>query len=181
VRKIAFTVSVLLTAVLAGCAASAASPEVSSPQALSSQAPSLQAATASTEPSAPNAAASVPPSLSPSPTPAANVISLSEWKVSLPSTMKAGKITFNIDNIGASDHELIAFRSNLDPLSFPQVKGDVDEDGKGIVQVTDGEDIPVGGSQTRTIDLTKPGSYVFMCNIPGHFHQGMYAVVTVTK
>ena len=47
--------------------------------------------------------------------------------------------------------------------------------------MTDGDDIAAGGTQVRTIDMTKPGQYVFMCNIPGHFHEGMYAVVTVTK
>ena len=95
--------------------------------------------------------------------------------------MKAGKVDFTINNAGAIEHELIAFRSNLDPLSFPKADGDVDENGKGIVQVTDGDDIAAGGTQTRTIDLTEPGKYVFMCNIPGHFLKGMYAVVTVTK
>jgi uncharacterized cupredoxin-like copper-binding protein len=34
------------------------------------------------------------------------------------------------------------------------------------------------GTQARTIDLT-PGKYLFVCNIPGHFKQGMYTVVTV--
>jgi uncharacterized cupredoxin-like copper-binding protein len=177
-KKLAFSISVVLTAMLAGCAASAASPAVSSLPAPSSQTASLEPA-ASAAPTASVATPSVAPS--PSASLAPNVITLSEWKVGLPSTMKAGKITFAIDNIGAAEHELIAFRSNLAPLSFPQVNGDVNEDGKGIVQVTDGDDIPVGGTQTRTIDLTKVGTYVFMCNIPGHFHEGMYATVTVTK
>jgi uncharacterized cupredoxin-like copper-binding protein len=176
-QKLAFPVSILLTALLAGCAAAGGSGTASSPQAAPSQ-PAPQSATASAEATR-SPAASAAPSAAPSAPP--NTITLSEWKVGLPSTIKAAKITFTINNTGAAEHELIAFRSKLDPLSFPQVKGDVDESGKGIVQVTDGEDISVGGTQARTIDLTTPGTYVFMCNIPGHFHLGMYAVVTVTK
>jgi uncharacterized cupredoxin-like copper-binding protein len=95
--------------------------------------------------------------------------------------MKASKVAFTISNAGTIEHELIAFRSNLDPLAFPKVDGDVDEAGQGIDQVTDGDDIAPGATQARVIDLTKPGKYVFMCNIPGHFLKGMYAVVTVTK
>ena len=33
--------------------------------------------------------------------------------------MKAGNVTFTINNAGAAEHELIAFRSNLAPLEFP--------------------------------------------------------------
>ena len=34
-------------------------------------------------------------------------------------------------------------------------------------------------AQVRTIDLSEPGTYVFLCNLPGHFKSGMYATVTV--
>jgi uncharacterized cupredoxin-like copper-binding protein len=33
--------------------------------------------------------------------------------------------------------------------------------------------------QTRTVDLTKPGRYLFVCNIPGR-QTGMFSEVTVT-
>jgi len=179
VQKLALSLSILLATMLAACGGGAGAPAASSSPASASQA----AAAPTAQASQPTTASTVPASLAPSVAPSAapNTITLSEWKIGLPSTIKAGKIKFTIDNVGVAEHELIAFRSNLAPLSFPQVKGDVDESGKGIVQVTDGDDIAVGGTQTRTVDLTKPGNYVFMCNIPGHFHLGMYAVVTVTK
>jgi uncharacterized cupredoxin-like copper-binding protein len=44
--------------------------------------------------------------------------------------------------------------------------------------VSDGDNIDPGGTQTRSVDL-KPGKDLFVCNIPGHFKQGMYEVVTV--
>ncbi len=96
--------------------------------------------------------------------------------------MKAGQVTFTITNLGVAPHELLVFRSNLDPSAYPKDKaGDINEKGKGITQVSDGANIDPGASQTRTIDLTTPGKYLFVCNIPGHFMQGMFTVVMVTK
>ncbi len=179
VKKIAVTASILLLASLAACSTSGAAPSAASTPAASSPASVSESASASVAPTASPATGSASPVQSASS--GANTITLTEWKVALPTTMKAGKVDFTINNAGAIEHELIAFRSDLDPKSFPRADGDIDENGNGIVQVTDGDDIAAGGTQTRTIDLTKPGKYVFLCNIPGHFLKGMYAVVTVTK
>jgi uncharacterized cupredoxin-like copper-binding protein len=54
------------------------------------------------------------------------------------------------------------------------------EDGPGITLVSDGDNLDPGTTQTRTVDLTQPGSYLFVCNIPGHFKAGMFSAVTVT-
>ena len=120
-QKLALPVTVLLTALLAACAAAGTSPTV--PPATSSPAAAPQGASAvptSSEAPSVSLAPSVAPAASPSAV--ANTITLSEWKVALPATMKAGIITFTIDNAGAAEHELIAFRSNLAPLGFPQAK-----------------------------------------------------------
>ena len=34
--------------------------------------------------------------------------------------------------------------------------------------------------QQRIIDLSTPGKYLFVCNLPSHFGQGMQTLVTVT-
>ncbi len=107
-------------------------------------------------------------------------ISLSEWKVAVASTMKAGPTSFTITNMGTTPHELLVFKSDLDPSAYPtDAAGDIKETGAGVILVSDGENIELGGSQPRTVDLS-PGKYVFVCNIPGHFKQGMFTVVTVT-
>ena len=111
----------------------------------------------------------------------ADAIQVREWKVTMPTEVKAGMVSFTITNAGTTAHELIGFRSALDPVAYPRKpNGDVNEEGKGITPMTDGPDIEPGMTQTRTIDLTTPGKYTFMCNLPGHFQQGMYTVVTVT-
>jgi uncharacterized cupredoxin-like copper-binding protein len=108
-------------------------------------------------------------------------VNLAEWKVAFSSaTFKAGKVTFDIKNDGKIVHELIAVRTDL-PLSKLPLKpdGDINEEDPSVPNATDGDNIDPGKAQTRAIDLT-PGTYVFMCNLPGHFKAGMHEVITVT-
>ena len=95
--------------------------------------------------------------------------------------MVAGRVNLSITNIGTIQHELLVFKSDLAPAAYPvDKKGDIVEDGPGINLVSDGENIDPGKTQARTVDLTQPGAYLFVCNIPGHFKAGMFSVVTVT-
>jgi uncharacterized cupredoxin-like copper-binding protein len=106
-------------------------------------------------------------------------ISLSEWKVVTAPTLKPGTVNFTITNVGTQPHELLVFKSDLAPSAYPtDAAGDIIEDGTGVTLVSDGENIDPAGSQERTVDLT-PGTYLFVCNIPGHFKQGMSSIVTV--
>jgi uncharacterized cupredoxin-like copper-binding protein len=107
-------------------------------------------------------------------------IAISEMKVDVSPTFAAGKYTFTITNTGTLPHELLAFKSDLAQANFPtDSTGDVVEDGPGITKTSDGDNIDPGKSQTREIDL-KPGTYLFTCNLAGHYHGGMHTVVTVT-
>jgi uncharacterized cupredoxin-like copper-binding protein len=112
---------------------------------------------------------------------ATEAVSLSEWKVAAASTFKAGTATFTISNAGTVPHEFLIFKSNLKASAYPtDASGDIEEDGAGVTLLSDGENIAVGGNQSRTVALT-PGKYLFVCNIPGHFKQGMFTAVTVTS
>jgi uncharacterized cupredoxin-like copper-binding protein len=117
-------------------------------------------------------------------TPAAEQVyipaALSEWRVAVPATIKPGTVNLEAANFGTIQHELLVFKSDLPPSAFPiDSKGDIIEDGPGITLVSDGDNIDPGKTQTRTVDLTQPGTYLFVCNIPGHFKAGMFSVVTV--
>jgi uncharacterized cupredoxin-like copper-binding protein len=106
---------------------------------------------------------------------------LSEWHVAVPSTIKAGTVNLEAANFGTIQHELLVFKSDLPPSAYPvDQMGHIIEDGPGITLVSDGDNIDPGKTQTRTVDLTQPGTYLFVCNIPGHFKAGMFSVVTVT-
>lgn len=92
-------------------------------------------------------------------------------------TTKAGAVEISAPNDGATIHELVLAKSNLDPAKLPTIgDGEVDEEALDVP----GEipDVPAGETGTATIDLT-PGKYVIFCNLPGHYAQGMYGSLTV--
>jgi len=106
-------------------------------------------------------------------------VSLTEWKVTVAGAIKSGKTDLTITNAGAVPHELLVFKSDLKPSAYPtDPAGDIKEEGAGVNLVSDGDNIDPAGTQTRSVDLA-PGKYLFVCNIPGHFKQGMFTVVTV--
>ena len=136
------------------------------------------------EASAPAAAHAATPSTSVPPAAAGTIpVTLSEYKVSLPTTtVTAGVKTLQITNAGTMQHELLVFHpdASIDPSNLPVgADGNISEDAPGINKVSDGDNIGSGKSQTRQIDLTKPGTYVFVCNLPGHYKLGMWTVVVV--
>jgi uncharacterized cupredoxin-like copper-binding protein len=99
---------------------------------------------------------------------------------------EAGEITFNVENVGPDDvHEFVIMKTELDPDALPTVDdGSVDEAGEGIEVIDEIEDIPVGETQTLTVDL-EAGSYVLVCNIydetenEAHYAEGMRTAFTV--
>lgn len=116
------------------------------------------------------------------PAPAATVgpVALSDFHVEAASTaVGPGRTTFQITNGGAVEHELLVFRSDLAPTAYPLKDGNIDEESPRITKVSDGDNLLPGSSQTRTVDLSTAGTYLFVCNLPGHFKAGMFTVVTV--
>jgi hypothetical protein len=140
--------------------------------------PPLQSAT--TDPTSPPPASPIASATPPSASPASGAtVSLTEWKVTVVGTIKSGKTDLTITNAGVAPHELLVFKSDLKPSAYPtDAAGDIKEEGAGVKLVSDGDNIDPAGTQARSIDLA-PGKYLFVCNIPGHFKQGMFTVVTV--
>lgn len=105
---------------------------------------------------------------------------LANYQISLSSTSaSAGSVTFRVTN-NAEDmlHEFVIVKSDLAADSLPlNDDGDVDED--QITVVDEIEDIESGSTEFLTVDLD-PGHYVIMCNLPGHYAQGMHVDFTVT-
>jgi uncharacterized cupredoxin-like copper-binding protein len=95
-----------------------------------------------------------------------------------PASAPAGDITFTANNVGAEEHELIVYLSDEDPGALP-VEGDLavlDEDAElGEIEP---EDLQPGAAGSMTLTL-EAGSYILLCNIEGHYGQGMYAGFTV--
>src|SRR5262249_11907412 len=102
----------------------------------------------------------------PSTTANSHTSTLSDFKIAPDTTHFApGSYTFTIKNDGPSQHELLIFRSNLQPAAFPtDASGDMREDGAGVTKVSDGDNIDPGKTQSRTVDLSQPGTYALVCN-----------------
>jgi uncharacterized cupredoxin-like copper-binding protein len=104
---------------------------------------------------------------------------LSEWAIALePTSVPAGTVTFVIDNAGAAEHELVVLRTDTAASDLPTDGDEVDEDAEGIEEVDEVEGIGPGADAELTVDLTS-GSYAIICNLPGHYDQGMWTDLAV--
>jgi plastocyanin len=90
-------------------------------------------------------------------------------------TAKAGKVEITLDNKGAIPHELVMLKTPADPGSL---KVGADQRVSEKASVGEVPKISAGKARSATLDL-KPGTYVYVCNIPTHYGDGMRGVLTV--
>jgi len=97
-----------------------------------------------------------------------------------PDSAPAGDITFDITNDAEQTHEFVVFKTDLAEDQLPTDEdGNVDEAGEGVEHIDEVEDIEGGSTQSLAVNLDA-GSYVLICNLPGHYAQGMHAGFTVS-
>jgi uncharacterized cupredoxin-like copper-binding protein len=95
-----------------------------------------------------------------------------------PSSATAGEVSFTITNNGPSPHEFLVVKSDKDPGSLKVGKdGTVDEDTLNVID--EQSDIAPSAAPTLTTNLDA-GSYILICNLPGHYAQGMHVGFTVS-
>ncbi len=109
-------------------------------------------------------------------------VEVSEWAIAgensgaLPE-VAAGEVAFELHNEGAVPHELAIIKTDTDPAELPLAGGAVDEETAGEligrVAETMGAD-----DKSETFALTA-GTYALICNLPGHYQQGMRAQLIV--
>jgi uncharacterized cupredoxin-like copper-binding protein len=103
-------------------------------------------------------------------------VALTEWKV-MPSrtTAAAGHVTFDVHNGGAQPHELVVLKSSKPAARLGKAgTARLPETG----HVGEVGELKAGADGKTTIDL-KPGRYVLICNLPGHWTAGMRSDLTV--
>jgi uncharacterized cupredoxin-like copper-binding protein len=93
---------------------------------------------------------------------------LSEFRITAsPSTVEAGRVTFNVRNTGDIEHELIVIKTRRTAANLPLRNGRASESGsRGDVEVGTGD------SERLRLNLTA-GHYVLICNIGQHYRAGM--------
>ena len=93
-----------------------------------------------------------------------------------PTKTKAGKVTFVVKNVGKIEHEFVVIRTNLAPGKLPVSGNEASEKGA----VGEVPDLAPGESGKVTFKNLKPGKYVLICNIAGHYKAGQYIRFQVT-
>ena len=93
-----------------------------------------------------------------------------------PSSTSHGEITFAVQNTSSTPHDFVVIRTDLAPDALPVEGAAVDESQLDVVLRID--DIAGGESSSEAAELD-PGSYVLICNVPGHYGLGMTAELTI--
>lgn len=91
----------------------------------------------------------------------------------------AGQVSFHVTNVTTDNitHEFVVVNTDLDSGALPvDADGNVDEE--QITVVDEVEDLEPGNSADLTVNL-EAGHYVIMCNVEGHYKQGMHTNFTV--
>lgn len=94
---------------------------------------------------------------------------------------KAGKVTFTMTNYGTITHEMLIVKTDIEPGKITiGADGRFNEDDPVSKVVDEISEYEPGKSVTKTFDLA-PGKYQLVCNIPAHYHSGMYIPFEVVK
>jgi uncharacterized cupredoxin-like copper-binding protein len=106
---------------------------------------------------------------------------LRDFEISIdPSSTDAGDVTFAVTNEGPAMHEFVVVKTDLAEDALPtDENGDVTEEGTGMEVVDEIEDIAPDADESLTVSLDA-GTYVLMCNLPGHYSRGMHTTLTVS-
>ena len=96
-------------------------------------------------------------------------------------SVKAGKVTFDVTNLSRSMvHEMIVVpvdNANA-TLPYDESTGQIPE--KQVKMLGETDEMEPNAEKMVTFDL-KPGTYLLICNVPGHYAAGMWTPLTVTQ
>ena len=107
-------------------------------------------------------------------------VTMGEFYFEAPDDVPQGSVTFAVENEGTSPHEMIVFSvpADVDPLALPVEGGVAATQSVGLEELGAVRGLSGSASAEVTIDL-EPGSYAMICNLPGHYSQGMSLAFTV--
>lgn len=101
---------------------------------------------------------------------------LTEDSITLEATrVEPGAIRFRIDNVGTEVHEFEIFSGATPSMVLPVSSNVADTTSLSLVDEIENL---FPGQGTLTVDLA-PGTYLIICNLPGHYELGMSTTITV--
>jgi uncharacterized cupredoxin-like copper-binding protein len=96
-------------------------------------------------------------------------VRLTDFKISpSASTVSAGKVTFAATNTGKVEHEMVVVRTDQHPSQL--LHGARASEAGSVGEISETKP---GAAKRVTLNL-KPGHYLLLCNVPGHFKAGMF-------
>ncbi len=103
-----------------------------------------------------------------------------EWKVNVSAhSAEAGEVIFAIANYGSIQHEFLVTKTSYEPGKIPIGSNNrFDEEDEGISVVDEIPEWKVNEAKVLTLNLDV-GTYELLCNIEGHYKNGMYTNFTV--
>jgi len=103
---------------------------------------------------------------------------LTDFAIELGATSApAGPVTFDITNGGATVHEFEVLRTDTGADALPVESGVVLTSADGIEIVDEVEEIAPGTGAALSVEL-QAGTYAVVCNVAGHYEQGMFTSFT---
>ncbi len=100
--------------------------------------------------------------------------SVTEWSVSVEaSSAPAGDVSFTIENEGTIGHEFLIVKTDIAPGEIPLDGDHFPEDADGIEVIDEIGEYPAETNETLAVTLDA-GSYQLVCNLPGHYSNGMF-------
>ena len=107
-------------------------------------------------------------------------VTLGVSTIDMPSTIKAGQVTFHVTNSDSSvTHDFVIFKTDLTPGQLPlDSSNNVNETAQGLTKIDEIPAMAPGNVQDLTVALG-PGNYVAISDLPSQYQAGMYAGFTV--
>ncbi len=95
-------------------------------------------------------------------------------------SVPAGKVKFNVTNDSKDTiHEMVVLQpADLNKLAYVDAENRLSEESN--VHIGEVSELDPGKTGSVTLDM-KPGTYLIVCNIPGHYKAGMWELLKVTK
>jgi len=119
--------------------------------------------------------------------PAATVLSnavtgsVKEWEVDIDAAgAAAGDVTFTMTNGGTIQHEFLVVKTDIADGKIPLgADNRFSEEGEGLAVIDEIPEWNIKETKTLTVKLD-PGNYQLLCNIAGHYANGMHAAFVVS-